>query len=155
VNARIARVLGLAAISPLLAGAHCSEECASTTKVGAVRNLESTLYGPGVFAPKPRLAPIAPLLAPFEDRNLRVDASRPVAIVIASAAAAHALARADASKLRAGDRGDGYRVIALADSRTTVPLLDGASMADAAREDCDDGNTVSGDGCDAYCHKER
>jgi cysteine-rich repeat protein len=226
--ARLARVAALVALAPFLAGAHCNEDCGPpAVRLVGGRNLERTLYGPGVLALRPRVAPLAGALAPFERRELHVDVSRPVAVVLVTVGASRTLARADGAKLALGDRGDGFRVVGLVEHAGKVQLFeDPGALAEAERErydavvlvprdrregpweasvavelgrrltrrndpangkcvdasgpgaalpewslfslparcgdgvrqddeDCDDGNRTGGDGCDAYCFKER
>ncbi len=85
-SGRLRRLAALLALAPFLAGAHCREDCGppAVHLVGG-RHLERTLYGPGVFTMHPRVTPLAPALAPFERREVRVDASRPVAVLLTSA----------------------------------------------------------------------
>ncbi len=133
---RYARIGALTALAPFLAGAHCNEDCAQTgVKLVGGRNLERTVYGPAVFASRPRVVPLAKLFAPFEKRELRVDASRPVAVVLASSFASRGIWRVDGSKLKVGDRGDGFVVISLLEQAGRVPLLpDKVTAGDAERE---------------------
>jgi cysteine-rich repeat protein len=75
------------------------------------------------------------VLASFERRELRVDVSRPVAVVLVEPGAARVLARSDGSRLKAGDRGAGYRVVALVEQAANVPLFDQPDLfAEAQRE---------------------
>ncbi len=85
-SARLRRLAALLALAPFLAGAHCKEALrAPAVQLVGGRHLERTLYGPGVFSPAPPGQPLAPTLAPFERREVRVDASRPVAVLLTSA----------------------------------------------------------------------
>jgi cysteine-rich repeat protein len=227
-SARLARIAALAALAPFLAGAHCNEDCGKpgVTLVGA-RNLERTVYGPAAFLARPSAFPLAKILGPYERAEVRVDVSRPVAVVLVSSFGARALGRLDGAKLKPGDHGEGFQVIAVVESRGTVPIFADKAARDAAQrerfdalvlfprdhregpweaavalevgrfverkndprsgkceettqkppslpewslitlplrcgdgvrqdeEDCDDGNRDDGDGCNAYCIKER
>jgi len=135
-SARLLRLAALLALAPFIAGAHCREDCGppGVHLVGG-RNLERTLYGPGIFATRPQVTFLARSLAPFERRELRVDCSRPVAVVLTQADAAHQLARVDAAALKPGDRGRGFRVIAVLEQAGRIPLFDDpAQLAEAERE---------------------
>lgn len=130
------RLAAILALAPVLAGAHCKEDCGppAVRLVGA-RNLERTLYGPGVFTQRPRVTFLARSLAVFERRELRIDPSRPVAVVLATSAAALALPRLDAATLELGARGPGFRVVALLEQAGKVPLFaDPGQLAEADRE---------------------
>jgi cysteine-rich repeat protein len=134
-SARLGRLAALVVLAPFLAGAHCSDDCASPVMRLNARNLERTLYGPGVVTLHPLAALLAPTLAPFERRELRIDPSRPIAVVLANAASARAVAGLDPGSLKAGGRGDGFRVIAILDHAGKVPLFDDAAqLAEAERE---------------------
>jgi len=133
---RLARLAALAALAPLLAGAHCSEDCGPPgVRLVGGRNLERTLYGPGLLALRPLADPLASGLRPFERREIRVDVSRPVAVVLTRASQARVAASADAAALHAGDGGDGFRVLAVIEQAGKVPLFeDPGALAEAQRE---------------------
>jgi cysteine-rich repeat protein len=133
---RIRRLAALLALAPFLSGAHCNEDCGPpAVRLVAGGHFEHTLYGPGVFAMHPRVLPLAGVLAPFERRELRLDVSRPVAVVLTVARASQAVARLDGGKLVAGERGDGFKVVALVEQAGKVSLFeDPDALADAERE---------------------
>ncbi len=135
-SARLRRLAAVLVLAPFLAGAHCKEDCGPpAVRLVGGRNLERTLYGAGVFTQKPRVALLARSLAPFERRELRVDASRPVAVVLTHSDAARSLTRLDGAGLKAGERGDGFRVVALLEQAGKVSLFEGpAQLAEAERE---------------------
>ena len=87
------RIVAIAVLAPLCAGAHCSEDCgAPAVRLVGARNLERTIYGPGVLALAGRSTSLAGALAPFDRREVLVDVSRPVAVVFARAGASPGLA---------------------------------------------------------------
>jgi cysteine-rich repeat protein len=131
---RVVRVLPLLALAPVLAGAHCNEDCSKPKVRNVARPSERTLYGPGVVFTAPRVTPLADALATFEKRAVRVDASRPVAVVLVNRGSWPELQRADPRKLAPGDGGDAYRVVAVLEGPGSVPLFaDAPALADARR----------------------
>jgi len=131
---RLLRVLPLLALAPLLAGAHCNEDCSKPKIRSIARPSERTLYGPGVLFTTPRVTPLAEALSGFDKRAVRVDASRPVAVVLVHPASWRELRKADPGRLAPGDGGDAYRVLAVLDHPDRVPLFaDQAALADARR----------------------
>jgi cysteine-rich repeat protein len=133
---RIVRFAALAALAPLLAGAHCNEDCGppGVRLVGGA-NLERTLYGPGILAVRPRAETLASSLRFFERREVRVDVSRPVAVLLTRASRAAAAAGADAAALKVGDGGDGFRVIGVIEQAGKASLFEGpGAFAEAERE---------------------
>jgi cysteine-rich repeat protein len=126
----------LASLAPFVLGAHCKEDCGPpTVRLVGARNLERTLYGAGVLLQRPRSTPLAVALAPFERRELRVDVSRPVVVVLVEPGAARVLGRLDGSRFKPGDRGDGYRVLAVVEQVGRVSLFeDPGLVAEAQRE---------------------
>ena len=133
---RIPRLVALLALAPFLTGAHCNEDCGPpAVRLVSGGLLERTLYGPGVFTMQPRVLPLAGALAPFERRELRVDVSLPVAVVLVTARASRAAARLDGRSLSLGQRGDGLEVVALVERAAKVPLFEEPGvLADAERE---------------------
>jgi cysteine-rich repeat protein len=132
----------------MVLGAHCKEECGppGVRLVGA-RTLERTLYAAGVLLQRPRVGPLATALAPFERRELRVDVSRPAAVVLVEPGAARVLSRGDGSRLKAGDHGEGFRVVALVEQAGKVSLFeDPGLLAEAQRERYDAVMLVPRDG---------
>lgn len=133
------RTAALLALAPFVVAAHCKEECGppAVRLVGA-RQLERTLYGLGIFTLRSGGAPLSRTLASFERRELHVDVSRPVVVLLVEPRAATAMARGDTSGLKLGDRGEGYRVVAAVEQRAKVPLFeDTAAIAEAEREGYD------------------
>jgi cysteine-rich repeat protein len=130
------RFAALLALAPFVAGAHCREDCGPpAVRLVGGRQLERTLYGVGIFTIRSGSAPLAASLASFERRELRVDVSRPVVVLLVEAGAARALARGDGARLHAGDRGEGYRVLATVEQKGKVSLFeDAAALAEAERE---------------------
>lgn len=225
-HARLVRALALAALAPFLAGAHCNEDCGPPKTSLLTRPLERTIYGAALLVAD-RGAPLAEALAGFDKRALRVDPSRPVAVVLTRASSWGEASRLDGSQLRAGERGASFAVAGVLDTAGKLPLFEGkGALADAKREgwdailliprtpgpapwevavavemgrtvtpvrdeakgtcvdrasssgppptfklatlpvrcgdgarqddeDCDDGNRTDGDGCSAFCMKER
>jgi len=131
---RIARIVSLGALAPFLSGAHCSEDCAKPKTSLVSRPLERTIYGPALLVAD-RGATLADTLAPFERRALRVDPSRPVAVVVTSSRAWGEVGRVDASKLAPGDRGSSYQVVGVLDTAGKLPLFEGAGALDQARRE--------------------
>jgi cysteine-rich repeat protein len=131
-----ARVAAVVLLAPVVLGAHCKEECGppAVRLVGA-RNLERTFYGAGVLLLRPRAAPLANALAPFERRELRVDVSRPAAVVLVEPGALRVLGRVDASRLKPGDRGEGYRVLAVVEQVGRVSLFEDPGLLTEARRE--------------------
>lgn len=135
-SCRTARLAVLAALAPLLAGAHCNEDCGPPgVRLVGGRALERTLYGPGVLAMRPLAAALAPSLAPFERRELRIDVSRPVAVVLMRASQARAAASADAAQLHAGDHGDGFRVIGVIEQAGKASLFEEPGVLEEAQRE--------------------
>jgi cysteine-rich repeat protein len=131
---RVLRLLPLLALAPALAGAHCNEDCSKPRMRSVARPSERTLYGPGVLFTAPQVTPLAEALSGFDKRSVRVDASRPVAVVLVNHASWAELRKADPGRLAAGDGGDAYRVLAVLDHAASVPLFpDPAALADARR----------------------
>lgn len=223
---RVSRAAALAALAPVLAGAHCNEDCTKPRTRLVARPMERTIFGPALLTLE-RVAPLAGALGSFDKRALRVDASRPVAIILAADDSWAELRRVDVAKLEVGAGGDSYRGLAVVGGAAKVSLFEGrAALADAGRagwdailllpcdpgdapwqaavtvevgnvveqindpkdgrcvdrtrettpppsfrlaslplrcgdgvrqadEDCDDGDRTPGDGCSAYCTKER
>jgi cysteine-rich repeat protein len=135
-SARFLRLVAILALAPFVAGAHCREDCGPPgVRLVGGRNVERTLYGPGIFTQRPRVALLARSLGPFERRELRIDASRPVAVVLTQADAAPRLGVLDAAALKPGDRGPGFRVLAVLEQAGRVNLFDDPAMvAEAERE---------------------
>lgn len=133
-SARLARLLTLAALAPFLSGAHCNEDCGPPRSRSVARPLEKTIYGPAVLVSRPLVVPLAEGLAPFEKRGLRVDVSRPVAVLLIRASSVSSLDRLDPAKLKAGDHGDGFHVLALVEQVGNVALFtEPAALAEARR----------------------
>lgn len=223
---RLLRVLAAVALAPFLAGAHCSEECGKPATSNLARPMERTLYGPGLLVVE-RGALLGEALGPYDKRALRIDPSRPVAVLLASSSNWAELGRLDASQLKPGDRGPAFEVVGVLDHAGKLPLFEGAGAIDRAKragwdavvllprtpgpgpwecavsvemgrtvktvrdektdacitpaaaggsapsfalaslpvrcgdgvrqqeEECDDGNRRPGDGCSAFCTKER
>lgn len=222
---RLARILALTALAPFLSGAHCNEDCGPPKTSLASRPIERTVYGPALVAAE-QVTLLGEALSPFDRRAIRVDASRPVAVLLTTSRAWGGVARLDGSKLRAGDHGPGFTVVGSLDAPGKLPLFDGPGALDEAKregwdaivlmprtpgdapwqvavaiemgrtvkpvkddkgtcverggphgpppsftlaslplrcgdgarqddEDCDDGNRRSGDGCSAFCKRER
>lgn len=223
---RLLRLLALAALAPALAGAHCNDDCGKPKTSLVSRPLERTIYGPALLVAE-RGAPLGEALGPFDRRALRIDPSRPVAVLLASSASWVDLGRLDAQKLQPGDRGPAFEVVGVLDHAGKVPLFESAGALEKAKragwdaivllprsggsdpwqtavsvemgrtvqtardektdacverggaaapvptfklgtlpvrcgdgvrqddEECDDGNRRSGDGCSAFCNKER
>ncbi len=131
-SARFARAVALFALAPFLSGAHCSEDCGPPKTSFVSRPMERTVYG-AAFLIADRQAPLGDALAGFDRRALRVDASRPVAVLVAHASSWSEVARLDASQLRAGDRSPVYVVVGVLDAPGKLPLFEGASALDEAR----------------------
>lgn len=131
-SARLARVLSLLALAPFLSGAHCNEDCGPPKTSLVSRPMERTLYAPAYLVAE-RQAPLGDALAPFDRRALRIDASRPVVLLAASASAWFEIGRVDASKLRPGDRGKDFVVLGVLDAAGKVPLFEGPRAIDEAR----------------------
>src|SRR5204863_7157247 len=122
------------ALAPFLSGAHCNEDCGPPRSRVVARPLEKTIYGSAVLMTRPRVAPLADGLASFEKRGLRVDVSRPVAALPTTASSASSLHRADAGKLKPGDHGDAFHVLAVVEQVGNVALFpDPAALAEARR----------------------
>jgi cysteine-rich repeat protein len=130
------RVAAILALAPFVAAAHCREDCGPpAVRLVGGRQLERTLYGVGVFTIRGGAVPLATALAGFERRELRVDVSRPVVVILVEPGAARALARGAGDTLRVGDRGPGYRVLATLEQKGKVSLFaDAASLAEAEHE---------------------
>jgi cysteine-rich repeat protein len=135
-SVRLVRAVALLALVPLVAGARCQEECGPpAVRLVGGRALERTLYGPGVLVQRPRVADLARSLAPFERREVRLDVSRPVAVLLTTSEAARGLLSLDAAALKPGDHGPGYRVLAAVEQTGRVTLFDDPAMrAEADRE---------------------
>jgi cysteine-rich repeat protein len=138
-SARLRRLAAILVLAPFVAGAHCQEDCGPpAVRLVGGRNLERTLYGPGVLTQRPRVAFLARSLGPFERREIRIDASRPIAVVLTTSDAAPGLTRLDAGALKPGDRGPGFRVVALLQQAGKVPLFDDpGQLAEAERQGWD------------------
>jgi cysteine-rich repeat protein len=133
-SARLTRILVLAALAPFLAGAHCKEDCGPPRTSVMSRPLEKTIYGPAVLVIRPRVEILADGLGAFERRGLRVDVSRPVAVVLTRAAVAMSLERLDPGKLKVGDQGEAFRVLAVIEQVGTLPLFaEPTAIAEAKR----------------------
>ena len=122
-SARLARIAALAALAPFLAGAHCNEDCGPPRARVVARPLERTVYGPAVLAIHPHVELLAEGIGPFEKRGLRVDVSRPVAVLLTRATSAKELVHLDPAGLKAGDHGEGFLVLAVVEQVGNVPLL--------------------------------
>lgn len=131
-TARLLRVLAALALAPFLAGAHCSEECGKPATSKLARPLERTIYGPGLLVVE-HGALLADALSAFDQRSLRVDPSRPVAVLLASSSSWAELGRLDASKLKPGDRGPAFEVVGVLDHAGKLPLFEGKGALDAAK----------------------
>lgn len=133
-SARLARILTLAALAPFLSGAHCKEDCAPPRSSVVARPLERTIYGPALLVTRPRVVPLADGLGLFEKRALRIDVSRPVAVLLTRVSAITALDHLDAASLKPGDHGDAFQVLAVLDQVAKVPLFsEPGGLAEAKR----------------------
>src|SRR5512141_3447069 len=112
---RLARVIALGSLAPFLSGAHCSEDCGEPKTSLVARPLEKTIYGPALLVAD-RGATLADTLAPFERRSLRVDPSRPVAVLLTSSASWGEVGRLDGSKLEPGDKDPSFQVLGVLDT---------------------------------------
>ena len=131
--ARLLRIASFAALAPFLAGAHCSEDCGKPKTSLISRPLERTIYGPGLLVVE-RGARLGDAIGSFERRSLKVDASRPVVVLLASSAAWADVGRLDPSELKPGDRGAAYEVVGVLDQPGKIPLFEGApALAEAKR----------------------
>src|SRR5580704_4237345 len=110
------RLAAVAAFAPFLAGAHCNDECPRGAHNVAARVLERTVYGPALVTASPRVVPLAEALRAFDRRAVRLDVSRPVAVVLTRAGAAAELLRVDGSKLKPGDRTDAFLGVGVVES---------------------------------------
>lgn len=134
---RLLRVISLAALAPLLAGAHCNDDCGPPKTSLVKRPIERTIYGAALLVTE-RGAPLADALSSFDRRALEIDPSRPVAVVLTRSSSWGEASRLDGSKLRAGDRGPSFTTIGVIDNAGKVPLFhDKAALDDAKREGWD------------------
>jgi cysteine-rich repeat protein len=134
-SARIARLLRMAsfaALAQFLAGAHCSEDCGKPKTSLISRPLERTIYGPGLLVVD-RGGILGDALGPFDRRSLRVDPSRPIAVLLASSSSWGELGRLDASKLKVGDHGPSFEVVGVLDQPGKVPLFENAAALSKAK----------------------
>jgi cysteine-rich repeat protein len=131
---RLARIVSLGALAPFLAGAHCSEDCSKPKTSLVSRPLERTIYG-AAFLVADRGATLADTFGPFERRALKVDPSRPVAVIVTSSRGWGDVGRLDGSKLKPGDKGPGYQVVGVLDTAGKLPLFEGAGALDQAKRD--------------------
>jgi cysteine-rich repeat protein len=129
---RSLRLLALAALAPLLAGAHCNDDCGKPKTSLVSRPLERTIYGPALLVAE-RGAPLGEALGGFDRRALRIDPSRPVVVLLASSASWVDLGRLDAQKLQPGDHGPAFEVVAALDHAGKVPLFETAGALAAAK----------------------
>jgi cysteine-rich repeat protein len=223
---RLVRVCSILALAPFLQGAHCNDDCGQPKVSRLSRPMEKTFYGPG-FLVEDHGAPLAQALGSYETRGLKIDASKPVVVVLTSSGSWADIGRLDPKTLKAGDHGDSYLVVGALENPGKLPLFEGQAALDEAKrqgwdavvilprqpgsgpweaavavemgrkvtpvkdkqtgecvdpsakmaaaplfrmaslpvrcgdgvrqqeEECDDGNRRSGDGCNAFCKKER
>lgn len=121
----------LLALAAALASAGCGSSCPDPRTSLVLRPMERTLYGPGLLVAE-HGEPFAEVLARFDRRALKVDASRAVAVLLAAQVSWAELGRLDGSKLRAGDRGRGFVVLAVLDAPGKVPLFEARPELDEA-----------------------
>jgi cysteine-rich repeat protein len=126
--ARLALLLALAAA---LASAGCGKSCPDPRTSLVLRPMEHTIYGPALLVAE-HGDPFAEILARYERRALKVDASRSVAVLLAAQASWAELGQLDGAKLRAGDRGRGFVVLAILDAPGKVPLFEAKPELDEA-----------------------
>ncbi|MFT3767510.1 MAG: myxococcus cysteine-rich repeat containing protein [Minicystis sp.] len=131
-HSRLLRVLAFSALAPFLAGAHCNDDCGKPKTSLVARPLERTIYGPALLVAD-RGATLGDTLEGFDRRSLRVDPSRPVAVLLASSASWSEVGRLDGSKLKAGDRGPSFKVVGIVDHAAKVPIFESPSAIGEAK----------------------
>lgn len=130
-SARLLRIVAFASLAPFLSGAHCSEDCGKPKTSLVSRPLERTIYGPGLLVAE-RGALLGDALGAFERRSLKVDASRPVVVLLTTSGSWADVGRLDASKLKPGDKGPTYEVVGVLDQPGKIPLFESApALAEA------------------------